>query len=113
MSSLSFSSCIGVNQPVPSVVIPSRKVTSSAARALAFAHFVETVVENGTYGSAAEIASALGITRARISQVGMLLRLDPSTQERILFGDDNRTTRALREECAEASWQAQQKARLL
>ena len=108
MTGLSFTSRIGGSRAGLGPERPTRSVTSSTARSLALAHYIEEAVESGVYRSAAEVAAALGVTRARVSQIEMLLRLDPSTQERILCGDDTRTTRALRVECAEASWRTQQ-----
>ncbi|WP_145198158.1 hypothetical protein [Planctomycetes bacterium Poly30] len=108
MTGLSFTSRIGGSKADLRPERPARPVTSPAARSLALAHYIEDAVEKGIYSSAAEVAAALGVTRARVSQIGMLLRLDPSTQERILCGDDTRSARALRPVSAEHSWLEQQ-----
>ena len=112
MTGLSFTSRIGGSEADLRPERPARPVTSPTARSLALAHYIEAAVESGVYRSAAEVAAALGVTRARVSQISMLLRLDPSTQERILVGDDTRSARALRSECAEPSWEAQQEGRV-
>lgn len=108
MNSLSFTSRIGADEPQPSSSFTPHQVTSDAARALALAHYIEEAVEDGKYGSAAEIASAIGVTRARISQVTILLRLEPSIQKRILLGVDSRSARRWQRICARFSWAAQQ-----
>lgn len=108
MSGLSFTSRIEGSEAGRGPERPAHPVTSPTARFLALAHYIEDAVESGLYGSAADVAHALGVTRARISQITQLLRLDPSTQEEILLGGDARTARALRSVCAEASWAAQQ-----
>ena len=101
MKGLSFTSRIGGSE---AGLEPERPVTSPTARSLALAHYIEDAIDAGIYRSAAEVAAVLGVTRARISQIAMLLRLNPSTQERILCGGETRSTRALRSICAEHSW---------
>lgn len=46
-----------------------KAVPSAASRLLAMAYAVEQAVETGRYGSVAEVARALGVSRARLSQV--------------------------------------------
>ena len=81
MKGLSFTSRIGGSEAGLGPERPTRPVTSPTARSLSLAHYIEDAVEKGVYRSAAEVAAALGVTRARVSQVGKLLRLDPSTQK--------------------------------
>lgn len=108
MTGLSFTSRIGGSEAHLRSEHGIPPVASATARSLALAHYIEEAVESGSYRSAAEVAAALGVTRARISQITQLLHLDPSTQEQILIGEDTRTARALRSVCAEVSWEAQQ-----
>ena len=82
-------------------------VTSRAAHMLALAHHVERLVEAGDIASYAEAARALGLTRARLTQVTNLLLLAPEIQERVLTGDQAGTERALRTVVGEANWQKQ------
>ncbi len=57
---------------------------SVEGRLLALAYVVEAAVESGQYRSAAEVAGALGLSRARLSQV-MRRRWAPvAEQEQIL-----------------------------
>lgn len=56
------------------------------ARRLALAHYVERCVGDGVVSGYAAAARALGITRARMSQVMDLLMLPIETQEGILLG---------------------------
>ncbi|MCD6404310.1 MAG: hypothetical protein J7M19_00625 [Planctomycetes bacterium] len=55
------------------------------ARLLALAHHLETQVRTGTVKDYAELASLLGVSRARITQLLNLLFLAPDIQEEILF----------------------------
>jgi hypothetical protein len=48
--------------------VPS-EAPSAEARLLALAYAVEGAVEDGRYRSVAEVAKALGLSRARLSQV--------------------------------------------
>ncbi len=82
-------------------------VTSRAARMLALAHHVERLVEAGDIASYADAARALGLTRARMTQVMNLLTLAPELQERVLTGELRVTERALRAAVAEPNWQKQ------
>lgn len=56
---------------------------SAEARLLALAYAVEASVEDGRYRSVAEVARALGLSRARLSEV-MRRRWAGVEQERIL-----------------------------
>lgn len=59
---------------------------SADARLLALAYVVEAAVESGQFRSAAEFARALGLTRARVSQVMRRRWTLVAEQERILLG---------------------------
>jgi Arc/MetJ-type ribon-helix-helix transcriptional regulator len=65
-------------QPVPGEVV------SAEARLLALAHRIETEVESGIFRSVAEVARALGISRARASQLMRRRWATVGEQERIL-----------------------------
>ena len=87
----------------------ARKPTvSRTARMLALAHQVERLVEAGELtGGYADAARALGLTRARLTQVMHLLLLAPEAQEQILLGRLDWTERRLRQVVREASWRQQ------
>lgn len=74
---------------------------------LALAHRVEQLVEGGEVESYAAMAAALGITRARMTQVMDMLLLAPAVQERVLLGEAGVTARGLRRAVREAGWEAQ------
>ena len=83
------------------------KEPSRAARMLALAYRVERLLEAGQIESYAEAARALGLTRARLSQVMSLLLLAPEVQERLLAGEVHGTERSLRCAVREADWGSQ------
>lgn len=56
------------------------EVISAEARMLTLAYVVEQAVEDGHYRSAAEVAAALGLSRARLSQV-MRARWSPILEQ--------------------------------
>ena len=74
---------------------------------LALAHPVEQQIEAGNIPDYASAASAIGITRARISQVTSLLLLSPEIQRRIAVGEVAVSERDLRHIAAEPDWDAQ------
>lgn len=83
------------------------------ARMLALAHKIEAMVTAGR--TASSIADALGMTRARISQLTSLTLLAPDIQERLLCwtteeGDDPVTEHALRDVVRFADWPSQRAA---
>lgn len=80
---------------------------SRAARMLALAHHVERLIEAGELTGYADAARALGLTRARLTQVMNLLLLAPENQRRLLTGASNATERSLRAIVQEPSWAAQ------
>ena len=85
---------------------PSRPRTDPArvARMLALAHHVERQVEGGAIPDYASAAAALGVTRARLSQVMSLLLLAPEIQQRIALGEIAVSERDLRRVSAEPEW---------
>jgi hypothetical protein len=56
------------------------------ARLLALAYAIERAVEDGRFGSVAEVARALGLTRARLSQVMRRRWASAELQVRALLG---------------------------
>ena len=86
---------------------PPTPVASRAALMLALAHHVERLIEAGDIASYAGAARALGLTRARLTQVTNLLLLAPEIQERVLKGELRATERALRSVVREAEWNTQ------
>ena len=77
-----------------------------AARMLALAHHVERAIEAGTIPDYAAAARALGVTRARLTQLLNLLLLAPEIQERVLR-NQIATERRLRVVVGEANWEDQ------
>jgi hypothetical protein len=83
------------------------------ARLLALAHKIDRMVRDGQLRDLADAARALGMTRARVSQVTNLLLLAPEIQEAILdlpmviTGRDPITERQLRPIAAEPDWENQ------
>ncbi len=55
------------------------------ARQLALAHALQARIASGEFEDQAQIARALGLSRARVSQLFDLLLLSPDIQEEILF----------------------------
>lgn len=80
---------------------------SRAARLLALAHYVERLVEAGEIGSYGAAASALGLTRPRMTQILALTGLRPEVQEAILMGELEVTDHALRPHVKDAEWRMQ------
>ena len=92
-----------------SKVVRSPKPTgpSRVARMLALAHYIERLIDDGAIPDYASAAAALGVTRARLSQVMSLLLLAPEIQTHIAVGELVLTERALRRVAGEADWKAQ------
>ena len=86
---------------------PQNLPVSRVARMLALAHHIERQVEAGEISSYAEAAAALGLTRARVTQVMKLPLLSPEIQERLLGGELVATDRALRTVVSTAVWNEQ------
>lgn len=82
------------------------------ARQLALAHAPQRRVDRGEFVDHADLARALGFTRARISQLMNLLLLAPDIQEEILFlemppGTPGPTEHSLRQVVATLDWDEQ------
>ena len=87
---------------------PRPKPASRAARMLALAYHVDSLVERGVLKSYADAAAKLGITRARVSQVLQLMNLSARIQEQILMGSIASSERRLRAIAAIPDWAGQQ-----
>ena len=74
---------------------------------LALAHYIERQIDEGAISDYAAAARALGLTRARITQVMNLLLLAPEIQGRILRRELALTERALRRVVGEPEWEGQ------
>ena len=83
------------------------KVPSRVARMVALAHHVKRLIEAGELESYAAAADALGLTRARLTQVMDLLLLAPAIQEAILIGKTRASERFLRAVVHEPVWALQ------
>ncbi len=83
------------------------------ARQLALAHRIDGMIRNGDLRDLADAARALGLSRARVTQLSALLLLAPEIQEAILDlppvtnGRDPVSERALRRIVAEPDWERQ------
>ena len=83
---------------------------------LALAHKIDGMIRAGELKDLAAAARALGVTRARMTQVMNLLLLAPKIQEAILelpsvtVGRDPVSERALRKIVAEPDWERQEAA---
>ena len=95
---------------------PTRSPTDRVPRVtrmLALAHKIDRMIQAGELRDQADAARAIGITRARMTQIMNLLLLAPSIQETILElpqvtnGRDPVSERALRRIVAEADWERQ------
>ena len=82
-------------------------------RMLALAHKIDAMVRNGEFRDLADAARAIGVTRARMTQIMNLLLLAPEIQQAILDlppvtnGRDPVSERALRRVVAEPVWETQ------
>lgn len=70
--------------------------TARVARQLALAYHVEALVDSGSVRDYAAVARALGLTRARLSQIVALRWLPVATQEAILSGASTASERQFR-----------------
>jgi len=82
------------------------------ARLLALAHDIDRRIRGGELRDLAHAAEALGLTRARITQIANLLLLAPEIQEAVLClppvtGRDEINERMLRPIVAESDWDQQ------
>ena len=80
---------------------------SRAARLLALAHHINSLLDAGDLASYSEAATVLELTRARLTQVMNLLLLAPEVQERIALGELRVSERGLRRVVAEPVWETQ------
>ena len=80
---------------------PGRRCSGSVTHVLALAHHIERKIGDGELRDYAHAAEVLGVTRARVSQIGALTLLAPEIQEAILRLPETRrgavTERQLRE----------------
>ena len=82
-------------------------------RMLALAHKIDEMIRAGELRDLADAARAIGVTRARVTQIMNLLLLAPDIQEAILDlppvtnGHDPVSERALRRIVAEPDWNQQ------
>ena len=90
--------------PVGDTRAGATQPVSRIARMLALAHHVERLAEAGDLTGYSEAAQALGLTRARLTQVMKLLLLSPGIQERLLLNELVTSERALRCMKGEPSW---------
>ena len=86
---------------------PAVEPAPRAALQFALAHAMERLVEDGEVESYADIARQLGITRARMTQLGRLLLLAPAIQEQLLVGELRGTERSLRRASNDPDWMSQ------
>ena len=83
------------------------------AQTLALAHRIDWMIQAGELRDLADAARAIGVTRARMTQIMNLLLLAPEIQEAILFlppvknGRDPVSERMLRRIVAEPDWDRQ------
>ena len=94
---------------VKKAVSPARRAAgpSRIARMLALVHHLDGLIEQGTLTDYAHAARALGVTRARVSQITSLLLLAPEIQAHIAVGGLVLTERALRRVVKEPDWAEQ------
>lgn len=78
-----------------------------AARMLALAHHIERLIEAEELKDYAAAAKALGLTRARLTQVMNLLLLAAEIQARVLVGEESEPARNLRCLVGVADWSQQ------
>ncbi len=93
---------------------PPKSYPAQIARTLALAHALQKRVDSGEFADYADMARALGFTRARICQFMDLLLLAPDIQEEILFlevapGGHSLTDRGLRRVVATSDWSDQRR----
>ncbi len=89
-----------------------RRYPARIARTLALAHDLQRRLDSGEFRDFADMAQALGFTRARITQIMDLLLLAPCLQERLLFLEPSLTRhppteQKLRQVVRALDWQEQ------
>jgi len=75
---------------------------------LSLAHHIERLVEKGQIRDYAEAAKALGLTRARLTQVMRMLLLAPGIQAALLIGELRISERTLRHVVVMPEWSSQE-----
>ena len=95
-------------EPLP--VPPPPRGRDRIARQLALAHLLERLVAEGAIGGYVDAARALGLTRARMSQVMDLALLSPRIQEAVLLGTGGFSARGVRAASRRMCWQDQEQA---
>ena len=98
--------------PKPSEPKPPREAVPRLAQLLALAHRWDRLIEEGVVANRAEIASMMGLSRARVTQIMALLNLAPGIQEKILSrpldtGLERLTERSIRSLTALPTWDGQ------
>ena len=93
--------------PIGDTKAAARQPVSRISRMLALAHHVERLINAGELTGYAEAARALGLTRARLTQVMNLMLLAPEIQEQVLVADLPATERQLRRVVARPDWNDQ------
>ncbi len=92
---------------------PATARVPRVARTLALAHRIDAKIRAGELRDLADAARAIGVTRARMTQIASLLLLASEIQEAILDlppvtnGRDPVSERALRQIVAEPNWTRQ------
>ncbi len=77
-------------------------------KTIALAHYFDNLIEEGYIENRSAIAAHLGISRARLSQIMLLLSISPNIVTRILQGGLSVSERRLRPIALEPSWKKQQ-----
>jgi len=71
---------------------PAREKVPRVARLLALAHKFQGMLDRGEVQSMAEVARLAPVSRARITQVMVLMMLAPEIQEELLLGKEGLRT---------------------
>ena len=100
--------------PVPEKISPPREDLPRITKLLALAHRWNRLIEEGVVANNAEIASMMGLSRARVTQIMALLYLAPEIQEQILAsppdpGLERLTERSVRVLTALPAWDDQRR----
>ena len=101
-------------KPQQAVVMPVGRVPR-ISRLMALAIRFDRLIEEGEIKDQADLARLGQVTRARVTQIMMLLQLAPDLQEAILFlppttnGRDRAREKQVRPIAAELNWKVQRK----
>ena len=107
--------CVELTNTPPTPPEPRAPVRRPAkvARALALAHHLQRLVDQGLVADRAALARKLGLTRARVTQLLDLLLLAPDIQESVLFmaceDHEPATERSIRSVASRIDWSKQRK----